>query len=331
MNAAKVGIPRALFYYRYYPFWKTFFKELDVQILVSDQTNKRMLDEGSKACIDGACLPVKIFYGHVISIKDKVDYLFIPRFTSVSKNEYICPKFGGIPDMIRHTIKGLPRIIDTEVNLRKSKKSALKAAYEVGSIFTGNKSQVRRAYKMALRDYEESRLKLRKSLSISDDIVSKPNGVDRIRIRNLNIAVIAHTYNFFDKYINMDMQSKLIQEGATVITVDMVEDRIIDAYTKMLPKKLFWDFGRRAVGSSLYFLDRGDIDGMIYLMSFGCGVDSFISDLIERRIRREKDIPFIILTLDEHSGVAGMNTRIEAFMDMIRWRCKYENNISAYG
>ncbi len=48
---------------------------------------------------------------HILNIKDKVDYLFIPRFTSVSKNEYICPKFGGLPDMVRNTIKDIPKII----------------------------------------------------------------------------------------------------------------------------------------------------------------------------------------------------------------------------
>jgi len=61
-------------------------------------------------------------------------------------------------------------------------------------------------------------------------------------------------------------------------------------------------------------LDKEDIDGIIYLMSFGCGVDSFVCDLIERRVRKTKDVPFIILTLDEHSGQAGMDTRLEAFM-----------------
>jgi predicted nucleotide-binding protein (sugar kinase/HSP70/actin superfamily) len=93
----KVGIPRGLFFYQYYPLWKTFFEELGAEITVSDYTNKKILDDGVKTCIDEACLAVKIFYGHVINLKDKVDCIFIPRFTSISKNEYICPKFGSLP------------------------------------------------------------------------------------------------------------------------------------------------------------------------------------------------------------------------------------------
>lgn len=120
--------------------------------------------------------------------------------------------------------------------------------------------------------------------------------------RNLNIAVVGHGYNLYDRYANMNMLDKLIDKGAEIITVDMVDGEIIEKHVQVLPKRLFWNFGRKAVGSSLYFLDREDIDGIIYLMAFGCRVDSFISDLIERKIRRNKDIPFIILTLDEHTG-----------------------------
>ena len=66
-------------------------------------------------------------------------------------------------------------------------------------------------------------------------------------------------------------------------------------------------------------------------MAFGCGIDSFVCDLIERKIRKDSKIPFIVLNIDEHSGEAGMNTRLEAFIDMIRWRNKNEDNVSAYG
>ena len=125
MLVKKVGIPRGLFYYKYFPLWKTFLEELGAEIVVSDYTSKKILDVGVKTCVDEICLPMKIYHGHIASLKDKVDYLFIPRFTSISRNEYVCPKFGGLPDMVRHSFKNLPVIIDTEVNLRKSNKNGI--------------------------------------------------------------------------------------------------------------------------------------------------------------------------------------------------------------
>lgn len=71
----KVGIPRALFYYKFYPFWTTFFNELGVETVVSEKTTKKILDDGVKSCVDEACLAIKVFYGHVLNLKDRVDYL----------------------------------------------------------------------------------------------------------------------------------------------------------------------------------------------------------------------------------------------------------------
>ena len=329
----KVGIPRALFYYKYMPLWRTFFEELGAEVVVSDYTSKRIVDDGVKSCVDEACLPVKIFHGHVLNLKDRVDCLFIPRFTSISKREYVCPKFGGLPDMIRHSLQGIPEIIDTEINLRRSSKNAIRAAMDIGYRFTGDTAVIKRAFNMAKENYYKSR-QLLKAGRLPDDFRTRDKREPVYKEtdgRMLNIAVIGHVYNIYDSYVNMELISKLRNHGVKVITVDMIDEDIINEKSSTLPKKLFWNFGRKAMGSALHMLDRKDIDGIIYLMSFGCGIDSFICDLAERRIRRGSDIPFIVLTIDEHSGEAGMNTRIEAFIDLIRWRQKNESNISAHG
>ena len=225
INVEKIGIPRSLFYYQYYPLWKVFFEELGAEIVVSDYTTKHILDDGVKSCVDEACMPVKLFHGHVLNLKDRVDYLFIPRFTSVSKDEYICPKFGGLPDMVRHTLKGLPEIIDTEVNLRKSKKNALKAALEIGSYFCNSDSKIKAAYKKALLNYRDFRDKVRKGI-LPCDILGKRKGVlNKTGEDTLNIAVIGHVYNLYDNFVNMDMIYKLRTNGVKVTTIEMIDGK----------------------------------------------------------------------------------------------------------
>ena len=66
-------------------------------------------------------------------------------------------------------------------------------------------------------------------------------------------------------------------------------------------------------GSELYFDQDEHIDGIVYLACFGCGPDSLIGEIIERRMNK----PFIMLTVDEHTGETGLLTRLEAFVDMI--------------
>lgn len=339
----KVGIPRSLFYYKFISLWETFFVKLGVEVVVSDATNKQILDDGVKACVDEACLPIKLFHGHVINLKDRVDYIFVPRFTSISRNEYICPEFGGLPDMVRHTIKGLPSLITAEINMRKSDKGLIRAAVEIAAQLGADKHAAEMAFRFAMESYEEfSDNVLCGALPFSEGggavslgkdgtSVSSSENCGAVSSGGMRIAVIGHSYNLYDKYISMDILNKLQKSGVAVTTIEMVQEDDINRQAAQLPKPMFWNYGRNAYGAALHLAAAGEIDGMICVTSFGCGIDSFVHDLIEKKVRRAFKIPFITITVDEHSGEAGFNTRLEAFVDMLHWRRLNENNISAFG
>lgn len=318
-----VGIPRALYYHKYFPLWRSFLEELGAEITVSDATNKKIMDDGVKSCVDEACLPIKLFHGHVLNLAGRVDCLFIPRLTSISRNEYICPQIGGLPDTIRNRIKGLPPIISTEVNLRKSKKNTWKIACDIGYKFTSDKRVIEKAFIRAVNVYRDFRRKVKQGDASNTSIKDSK--------QNLKIALIGHPYNLYDSYINMDMLNKLNKKGISIITIEMIEESIINKNVADLQKPIFWNFGRKALGSAIHMSKDMGIDGMIYIMSFGCGIDAFVCDLLRRRLKADTDIPFILITIDEHTGEAGINTRLEAFIDMLEWRKKNENNIPSFG
>ncbi len=325
--AIKIGIPRALLYYEYYPLWKTFFEELGAEVVLSDKTTKDILNEGSEVCVNDACLPIKIFHGHVINLLGKVDLLFIPRLRSVYKKEYICPKFGGLPEMVKHAIPDLPPIIDTEVYLRKSNSSLKGSFIDAAKWLTNDSSLINRAYKKAFsvhNGYQSFISQGRTPTELLEGYKIKRE------TKRLNIAVIGHVYNVYDNYVNMNIFKKLSEQEIGIITPEMLNQNLINNYAGILPKKTFWTFGRRLLGTALHFINNGNIDGIIYISAFGCGIDSFIADLIERRIRRESEIPFFLMTIDEHSGEAGIDTRLEAFIDMIYWRKNNASYLPAY-
>jgi predicted nucleotide-binding protein (sugar kinase/HSP70/actin superfamily) len=341
----KVGIPRSLFYYKFAVFWESFFPALGADVVVSDQTNKRILDDGVKFCVDEACLPIKLFYGHVLNLAEKVDYVLVPRFTSISRNEYICPEFGGLPDMIRHTLKGIPEIISTEVNMRKSDKGGIRAAIETGAILGADRRTAVKAYRTALE-----KLRRNRPTFISKCVCAKgenrpqggkcQEGENRPQESKCQkgencpqkcIGVIGHPYNVYDRYISMDLLGKLSRYGVEVRTVEMVDEADINAQASKLAKPMFWNYGRLAYGAALHMAEAGEVDGFICISSFGCGIDSFVHDLIERSIRKKFGIPLITMTIDEHTGEAGFDTRLEAFVDMLQWRRQNESYFSASG
>ncbi len=331
--AKKVGIPQGLLFYDYYPLWKEFLNELGAEIVLSNKTNKSILDQGVSNCVDEACLPVKVFHGHVNELKDKVDYLFIPKFVSVYKKEFVCPKFLGLPEMVKNTIKDLPPIIDIEIDLRKSKYNVIKAVIKAGKYFNPNLFKISSAYKKALRYYEEY-LKLLNQGIIPIEAIKMYNSTlkknSSKQEKSLNIMVLGHSYNIYDEYTSMNLIKKLEQRKINVITPEMIDSNKARYYSSKLPKRMFWSFGRKIIGSAFTIIEEQKIDGIIFVSSFGCGIDSILIDIVQRKAK-EKSIPFTLLTIDEHTGEAGVNTRIEAFTDMIKWREKNEDNIPTLG
>lgn len=322
---AKVGIPRALLYYYYYPMWKGFFEALGQEVVVSSKTTKAIMDKGVKLSVDDACLPVKLFFGHVLDLRDKADYIFIPRMVSVEKKAYICPKFLGLPDMIRYNIPDLPPIIDIAVNMSRKEKNLSKSFAEVGKVFTNNPLAVRRAFRHGIEEQErfnrlnklgflphESIEKMEQGMAEQNIFTAQPAG--------LTIALIGHGYNIYDTYISMNVIAKLREMGVRVVTPDNLKETLVEEKAGQLPKRLFWTLGKKMIGSAFHFMGSDSIDGIIHVASFGCGPDSFTGEIIERHLRRKGNLPFLNLTVDEHTGEAGVITRLEAFVDMIRWR-----------
>lgn len=362
--SVKIGIPGSLFYFRFASFWKSFFMNLGLDVVISGPTNRRILDDGVKSCVDETCLPIKLFFGHVQNLKDRVDYILVPRFTSISKNEYICPEFGGLPDMVRHTLKGLPKLIDTEVNMRKSIRGGIRAAVEVGAMLGADRRKTVKAYQLAAQNFRRDQFFVEFAESVQRSggrpglVCQKGENCPRFGSgcdgtgetfprpaagtagpspcrsacrRKLCVGVIGHPYTVYDRYISMDLLGKLARYEVLARTIETVDEADINRQASALAKPMFWNHGRLAYGAALHMAESGQVDGFIFLTSFGCGIDSFVNDLIERHVRRRYSIPLITMTIDEHTGEAGFNTRLEAFIDMLQWRRQNEGHISASG
>lgn len=326
----KVGIPRALLFYEYCKLWISFFENLGAEVIVSEKTNKEIIDRGVKSTVDEACLPVKIFHGHVLNLKNKVDFIFVPRLISINKYEYICPKFCGLPEMVRYSVKGLPKFIDTNIDFRKSKKDLNKTIIEVGSYITKDVNKIKKAFENALEKHKQYNSLIKKGLLPID--ILNGDGMEQInQINNKEkVVLLGHPYNIYDSYSSMDIIKKLRRHNLSVLTCDTLDIDVINQKAETLDKKMFWSFGRKILGTALHAMEDNEVCGIIYLSSFGCGLDSVIADIVERKIRRTSNKPFTLLTIDEHTGEAGVDTRIEAFVDMIRWREKHENNLSTH-
>ena len=131
--------------------------------------------------------------------------------------------------------------------------------------------------------------------------------------------MVGHPYLLFDDFLSFCLQRRLASLGASTVTQYAVSPEAIEV--EMAPLgELSWSFERELVGAVGHFLRRDDIDGIVFVTSFACGTFAVVSELIEREVRPGTDKPLLYLMVDELSGEAGVQTRLEAFCDTIRER-----------
>ena len=104
MKKIKLGIPRAFHYYRYGVLWKTFFENIGMKVILSQDTNQEIVSLGINNTIDECCLSYKIYIGHAIHLSKKCDYILVPRICDYGKKDKVCTRFNGIYDNLKQII-----------------------------------------------------------------------------------------------------------------------------------------------------------------------------------------------------------------------------------
>ncbi|NLK00927.1 MAG: 2-hydroxyglutaryl-CoA dehydratase [Clostridia bacterium] len=313
-----------LMYYLHYPLWKVFFEELGFEFITSIPTNKVILDEGVKVTVTDACVPIKLIHGHVLELKDRVDYILIPRMVNADreKNITFCPKFLGLPDMIRASIPDLPSIIDARVDRKSGRFYLFNACKGIGEQFDKPFMTILRAYRKAVSALKKFENLMEEKLLLPQEgieVLFNDSPPETESPGDLNIAVLGYPYQVYDTYISADIVGNLRKMGVRVWSMEMVPYSTLKKYAGKLKKKLFWHLSNRVIWANYHYLNQPQIDGVIHVSAFACGPDAMVDKIMELECK-QRNFPFLNITVDEHTGEGGVLTRLEAFLDMIRLR-----------
>jgi len=342
-----IGIPKALMFYRYFPFWRPFLEGLGWRVTVSDGVKQK----GKIIYFEDSCLPMKLLVTHAMQLKDKVDHLFIPRLVSIHRTYIMCPKFRGAPDIVRLATGEDASIIDETIDLRKGGMSLLQTFQKVGEKLGASRQESKKVFREAEHSFNEfqrdwmdriNRLPTGQlfEMNIPTPALRRVQGcpepymvqgaTSSVEVRReeigspLRVAFIGHPYNLFDIDVNKDLLTLAKSLGMEIITSDFLSEKEINREVSDLSKEIYWSSGREIVGSLFHFLSGG-VDGVVFLTSFKCGIDALLQEFVKRRlkVRGGPSIPFLILSFDEHTGREGLTTRLEAFRDVMEQRKKF--------
>jgi predicted nucleotide-binding protein (sugar kinase/HSP70/actin superfamily) len=326
----KVGIPRALSYYTFYPLWRVYLEKLGAEVIVSKRTNRRILEDGIKETVNDACIPIKVFHGHVFDLADKVDYIFSPRMVCADGKSTFCPKFLGLPDMVRYAGITLPTLIDARYNRRGLPGGLFRFFYAVASaIGVKNPFVITRAAFAAIKKQKQYKRLLLKDMKPAEALeavfsdrqqpAGRPDwsaGTSRSE-KKVSVALLGYPYAIYDPFISAGAYEKLLKLGVEVITFEQIPLRHMRRISKQMPQSYFWYYSNQVCWAGLYLMEQKKIiDGIIHVTAFGCGPDAMVDKLLELEAK-SAGVPFLSLTIDEHTGEGGVQTRLEAFTDML--------------
>ncbi len=334
-------------YYRYGILWETFFKELGFDVVVSDPTNKDILDIGDSLSNDEVCIGSKIYLGHVQNLIGKCDAIFVPGFGCDDVRAGFCTRYQSLPDLVRNTFR------DTVVNGKRAefltimvskitKESDHKKPYiEMARKLGINPFIAAYAWKRAFRSYHKNADSLACMQLESLDLMQTLDSLEKTEQATcaeqthttlaeqthlcevkeyktpMRVLVVAHPYIYLDDYVVSDVIQALEQSGAFVLFADHTDKQAAFEKSFEFSETLPWIINRELVGSVLLLKDK--VDGIVVISAFPCGPDSLFIDELERSV---DGIPMLRLTIDSQNAMAGVQTRIESFMDILSFKGK---------
>ncbi|NLU33055.1 MAG: CoA activase, partial [Clostridiaceae bacterium] len=305
-NGKRIGINLSLMTNTLLPLYEGFFRTLGYEVVLPDGIDP----EG--CLMEGAafCWPMEQAHGTLKTLLDKKpDAVFLPHIKAFpvpggDEVRVSCPFVQSEP----YTLKAaFPQLAELEVlspvlDMTKSYEAAEGDFMEIGRRLGHGARETRLAFKVGLRAqhafHEACREAGKRALKEAE---ASPEG--------FSIVLFGRPYNAFSSMGNMGIPKKFASRGYRVIPQDFLPVDPEDSLDNM-----YWASGQWILKAAR-FVKRHDRLFAAYITNFSCGPDSFLISYF-RDIMGQK--PSLTLELDSHTADAGVDTRIEAFIDVVK-------------
>jgi len=311
-----VGMQRALYNHQLALFWASFFDALGYRAVLTPKTNDRISKLGIESMTTETCFPVKVSHGHVIDLLGKTRHLFLPNIIDLpaqveKQNNFYCPMVQGNQYMLK-TALGLQEheILNPTVHLKYSPDLlSIELHKHIGKTLGISSSKTREAIDVASCRQQDFENEL---CAHGAEITSSLGGKEPL------VLITGRPYNLFDERLNLRIGQNLAKIGLTALPIDFIDIRGVDLSD--FPN-MYWAYGYQVLKAAKLIKMTPNFFGL-HLTNFSCGPDSF-NEHFYKYIMGDK--PYLILELDEHTAVAGVMTRLEAFKNVIQSVQKMES------
>jgi predicted CoA-substrate-specific enzyme activase len=314
-SKGKIGINRSFIVNTYYPLYSTFFAEMGFEPVIAGHPSQEGIDQRNAAF----CYPGELshgFFHSLLKMKNPPEFIFLPHFKSVpvengDKNSHsqVCPFVQGETFYLQTTFskklrklkkkgtKVLTPLLDLQRGLEAAEKPLLQTASQMGI----SRKTAKNAFDIAL---------LQQTRCLAEMKELGKNALRELETdpRKMAVVIFGRPYNGFVDEAHMGIPRKLSSRGILCIPLDF-----LSLEDEKIKRHMYWGMGQIILKAARFVKKHPQLFGT-YITNFSCGPDSFVVGYFRNIMGRK---PSLTLELDSHTADAGLETRIEAFLDII--------------
>jgi len=301
-----VGLNRSLMVNSLFPLYHAFFRRLGWQVVLPDHLSS----DGSERRGAAFCHPVEQAHGAMAALLEKnPDIVFLPHVKAlpsgaIGEVSVACPFVQAEPYTLKAAFPELSRrkvfspVLDMTDGYDAAEPEFLQMAQDLGADRHAGAAAFRSAVRAQMGFHAACRAEGDRILS---HLEQNPD--------LFAVVLSGRTYNALSSNGNMGIPRKFASRGIAVIPQDF-----LPLAQEADQENMYWASGRTILKAARFTARSGQLFGT-YITNFSCGPDSFLVGFY-RTLMGSK--PSLTLELDAHTADAGIDTRIEAFLDVVR-------------
>jgi predicted CoA-substrate-specific enzyme activase len=294
----RIGIPRALLTHSLFPLYSTFFSVLGMEVVLSAVDPRGDLKSHS-----GFCLPAQIAHGALLDLeKQNVRLVFMPQVARMAhydacKDSYLCPITQAGPYFLAKAFPGaqfLSPVLDFTGGYAPNAAMTEMAVRELGV----SRELANDAWTMAVAAQTEAESSL---IEMGHQALAEALATGKPAI-----LLAGHSYNAYTQEASQSVGKKLSSMGVVAIPADC-----------LLPTgagPTAWHFANQILNAASLAKQYPSLF-LLSISNFSCTIDAFTHSMLASELGSK---PYLILEIDAHTADAGVQTRLEAFLDIVQ-------------
>ncbi len=335
-------------------------EEIGLECIVPPEPNNETLDLGVRYSPEFACIPFKVLMGSYLQAAEmgaevivtsggcgpcRAGYYWVMHQKLLEeigvKTKVIAfeDPMCGIWDFIRKlnlfrnaggvSIRHFVRAFKTAWEKVKAIDDMEILSYEVRP-YEVTKGDTSRALQLSLGLIDKANDRKRVEEARQEGLKILKNVPQDINRDPLKVGIIGEIYVLLEPSINQYMQQMLGDMGVRAErsiylssytrnnTFSQGEQDVRQMARPYLNETCIGGHGVNSIGETVLYARHG-YDGVIQLAPFSC-IPEIVARSILPRVSRDLDIPVLTFFLDEQTSKAGVETRLEAFIDLLEMR-----------